>query len=68
MKARPPTPSSRGSQSAKTPFKQSVKDLFRDGSFRLLFTGFVVFYGTLLTFAAITNFLFKPYGFTDVRL
>lgn len=45
-----------------------MKTLFKDVQFRKLFAGFVFFYGTLLTFAAIVNFLFKPYGFSDVNM
>ncbi len=68
MRTKPPTPASKGSEAEKTPFKQAMKTVFLDRSFRLLLTGFVFFYGSLLTFSSIGNFLFKPYGYTDVHM
>lgn len=68
MRKQPPTPASKGSEATKTAFKQAIKSVFYDQSFRLLFIGFVLFYGSLLTFSSIGNFLFKPYGYTDVPL
>lgn len=66
LKKQPPTPASLGSETEKTPFKKSLKELVRNVEFIKLGLGFIFFYGVLNTFASVCNFIFRPFGFSDV--
>lgn len=40
----------------------------KDKNLWIFITAYVITYGTLVTFGAQANFLFKPYGFGDIQI
>jgi predicted MFS family arabinose efflux permease len=47
---------------------ESLKQIKRSRNLWLFFAAYCIFYGTLITFAVNSNFIFKPYGYSDLLI
>ena len=68
MRKSPPTPPSIGAQQQKTSLKESLLLIKRNPKLWLFFGGYILLYGTCLSFIATSDLFFKPYGFEDIQI
>lgn len=68
MKKEPPTPPSIGAEQQKTDLKESFKIFKKNRNLWKYFAGFVIIYGTLLSFSSTVNMQMKPYNYSDIQI
>lgn len=68
MKAKPTSAPYRATTAKKLSFVASFSFLFSDRNLWKFFLGYFLSYGTFISFASSSNFIIKPYGYTDFEI